>query len=458
MRFRDLATMRIAILGLGREGQAVYRQLRKRYPGKPLGLFAESPADDRFISSLDTTLDSYHSGPLSVSALKRFDVLVRSAGISPYRTELQQLKSLGIRFTSASSLWFAENPGAATICITGTKGKSTTAALTAHLLEYAGLQVCLSGNIGKPMLDCGDNSVNWWVIELSSYQIADLEAAPDYAMILNLSDEHIDWHSSARRYRADKLRLARLVGGKGLIANAADPLLVENLAEYGDVSWFNDGSRWSAAPDRVIFGPEGSGTTVREVSGPASLPGEHNMHNLAAALTVLDELEVEIPDLDRALAAFTGLPHRLQILGTKDGVRYVDDSISTTPVSVAAALETIGTDGVILLLGGLDRGLDWEEFAQGLVGQPPFAIITMPDNGGKVLACLEAAGVEPAAGLHAVDGLSDAVRLAQFLVPENGCILLSPGAPSFPHFLDFEDRGNQFAALAGIEKTDLGTH
>jgi UDP-N-acetylmuramoylalanine--D-glutamate ligase len=275
---------------------------------------------------------------------------------------------------------------------------------------------------------------------------------------LNLSDEHIDWHSSAQRYRADKLRLARLVGAKGLIANAADPLLVESLAEHRNVTWFNDGSRWSAAHDRVMFGPVKSGRAVREVHGPASLAGKHNMHNLAAALTIIDELGVEIPDIDKALAAFTGLPHRLQTIGTKDGVRYVDDSISTTPVSVVAALETIGTDGVILLLGGLDRGLDWGEFAQGLVERPPFSIITMPDNGGKILACLEAAGVAPAAGLHAVDGLSDAVSLAQSLVPANGCILLSPGAPSFPHFLDFEDRGKQFAVFAGIEKSVVGTH
>ena len=458
MRFKDLASKRVAILGLGREGQSVWRQLRRRYPGMPLGLFEEAPGEDGFSSLLNPLVDQYNLGPLDVSHLKQFDVLVRSAGISPYRQELEQLRLGGMRFTTASSLWFAENPGARTICITGTKGKSTTAALVTHLLKWTGLKACLSGNIGRPMLDCDDNDVDWWVIELSSYQISDLEAAPGYVMILNLSDEHIDWHGGSARYRADKLRLAKLAGGKGLIVNAADGFLVKSLDKSGGITWFNGGDGWIAGLDRVIKRQAGVEKAVRVVRGPASLPGEHNMHNLAAALTLLDELGLEIQDLDKALAAFSGLPHRLQTIGTRDGVRYVDDSISTTPVSVVAALETLGTDGMVLLLGGLDRGLDWHQFARGLAGHPPLAIITMPDNGEKVYAALQAAGVDPAGGLHTVDNLSEAVKLAQSLAPDNGCILLSPGAPSFPHFRDFEDRGNQFAAFAGIEKSISGTH
>lgn len=148
----------------------------------------------------------------------------------------------------------------------------------------------------------------------------------------------------------------------------------------------------------------------------------------------------------------------MQFIGKKDDVCYVDDSISTTPVSVAAALKTIGTEAVVLLLGGMDRGLDWSGFADGLVGQAPLAIITMPDNGPKILASLRKAGVEPSGGLHAVDDLSQAVALAQTLVAGKGYVLLSPGAPSFPHFRDFEDRGDQFASHAGIEKRLADTH
>ncbi len=453
MRFSDLASDRVAILGLGREGQAVWRQIRSRFPEKPIGLFAESSADASFIEALNPILDHYQAGPLDVGCLQQYDLLIRSAGISPYRTELQQLRSQGMRFTTASTLWFAENPTAKTICISGTKGKSTTAALTAHLLTHAGVKACLAGNIGRPMLDCENMAVDWWVIELSSYQISDLEAAPDVALILNLSDEHIDWHGGSDCYRADKLKLATLAARGRVIANFADPVLRENLQNCENVIWFNRAGAWLASEAEVL-----AGNGARVTSIPESLAGEHNMQNLAAALTVADELGLDIPDLDQALASFTGLPHRLQFIGKKDDIRYVDDSISTTPVSVAAALKTIGTETVVLLLGGMDRGLDWSEFADGLAGRAPAAIITMPDNGRKILASLKESGVEPARGLHAVEGLSQAVALAQTLVPERGCILLSPGAPSFPHFQDFEDRGDQFASLAGIEKDIMGNH
>ena len=448
MRFRDLASDSVAILGLGREGQAVWRQIRSRFPDKAISLFAESAALDGFVETLDPVLDQCHIGPLDVERLKQFDLLIRSAGISPYRAELQQLRSLGVRFTTANTLWFAENPDAKTICISGTKGKSTTAALTAHLLNCAGVNARLAGNIGRPMLDCESTAVDWWVIELSSYQISDLEAAPDVSMILNLSDEHIDWHGGAERYRADKLRLAELAGRGRLIANFSDSMLTESLKGRGDVIWFNSTGGWQAGDGEVVFG-----AGARVVAAPASLPGEHNMQNLAAALTVIDELGLEISDLDQALASFTGLPHRLQIIGVQGDVSYVDDSISTTPVSVAAALKTIGTEAVVLLLGGMDRGLDWSDFTDGLASQPPLAIITMPDNGPKILASLRESGVKPAGGLHAVGDLPQAVKLAQTLVPGNGTILLSPGAPSFPHFRDFEDRGHQFARCAGIKKS-----
>jgi UDP-N-acetylmuramoylalanine--D-glutamate ligase len=446
MRFSELEHARVAILGMGREGQAVWRQIRKRYPDKPLFLFAESAIDTGFAHELRPAIDNCQFGPLDVASLEQFDVLVRSAGISPYRPELQQLRSLGIQFTTASNLWFAENPDAKTICISGTMGKSTTAALTAHLLDRAGVKTCLAGNIGRPMLDCEEVDADWWVIELSSYQITDLEAKPDIALLLNLSAEHVDWHGGAERYRDDKLKLVELAAGGRVIVNFADAVLVEKLAKLPALTWFNHDETWRAYEDSVM------GCNQRFVSAPGALPGEHNMQNLAAALTVVDALGLEIEDIDEVLASFTGLPHRLQLIGERAGIRYVNDSISTTPVSVSAALQTFGNKDVVLLLGGMDRGLDWSEFASGLAGRVPHAIITLPDNGPKIFACLRKADIEPEGGVHEVSQLADAVELAQTLVPEKGCILLSPGAPSFPHFRNFEERGNQFKKYAGIEK------
>ena len=461
MRFRELENSRVAILGLGREGQAVWRQVRRRYPAKPLSLYSESDIDEGFRQQLDPALDELHLGPFDVAKLSRFDVLVRSAGISIYREDLRQLRSRGVRFTTASSLWFAENPSAKTICITGTLGKSTTAKLTAHLLKHAGVRACLAGNIGRPMLDCADVVADWWVIELSSYQISDLEAKPDIVVFLNVSEEHLDWHRGFEQYIADKLRLVELVDEGRVVANYSDKLLRENLKHHPRTVWFNKPGNWQAKKAVVVRQIErsidqraaGHGQPINgqnKVIAPDSLPGAHSMQNLAAALTVIDLLGIDIPRLDEALSSFTGLSHRLQHLGQKNGVRYINDSISTTPVSVAVAIRTTGYKGLVLLLGGMDRGLDWTEFARDLSKQTPFAIITLPDSGRKIFNCMKDAGVVPQGGMHIVADLKEAVTLAESLVPEKGCILLSPGAPSFPHFRNYEDRGEQFTRYSGF--------
>jgi len=454
MRFSELKNSRVAILGVGREGLAVWRQLRRRYPDKPLSLFSESAISEELRQQFDPAVDELHIGPLDIEGLGKFDLLVRSAGISIYRDELVRLRSSGVRFTTASNLWFAENPTAKTICITGSLGKSTTAKLIAHLLGHAGVGVCLAGNIGRPMLDCQNEAAQWWVIELSSYQISDLEAKPDIAVLLNISEEHLDWHRGIERYKADKLRLAQLASDGRIIANYSDDVLRQSLKDTPDVTWFNKSGNWQAGVRGIINQPGKPGqsaTERRQVVAPASLPGEHNAQNIAAALTVIDTMGLDIPRLDEALSSFRSLPHRLQLIGERAGVSYVNDSISTTPVSVAAALQTVGHQGVVLLLGGLDRGLDWKGFANSLLNCAPHAIIALPDNGPNILDCMKSTGVKLPGGLHSASGLKEAVLLAERLVPENGCVLLSPGAPSYPHFRDYEDRGQQFEIYSGFK-------
>jgi UDP-N-acetylmuramoylalanine--D-glutamate ligase len=271
--------------------------------------------------------------------------------------------------------------------------------------------------------------------------------------LLNISEDHLDWHRGFENYRADKLRLAELACDGRVIANFADDELKKSLMGSPGVTWFNFITQWVAGNDYVIRMSEMTdmpGVVYDQISGSTSLPGEHNMHNLAAALTVLDTLGLEVPDMHDALFSYAALPHRLQTIGFRSGIRYVDDSISTTPVSVKAALGAMGGSGVVLLLGGMDRGLDWSGFAETLASQAPHAIITLPDNGPRILAALEAAGVSPAGGMHTAKDLRAAVTLAEKLAPENGCILLSPGAPSFPRFRDFEDRGDQFRKFSGF--------
>ena len=444
----DFAGGRVAILGSGREGRSAWRFLRARYPDMRLDLVDEAAPDPAFAAQL-TARDRVVCGPLEQAGLEGYGILVRSPGISPYREPLRRAVAAGARLTTPSNLWFAAHPGARTLCVTGTKGKSTTSAMLAHVLAAAGSRVRLAGNIGRPLLDCDDRDVDWWVVELSSYQLADLQAQPALAVLLNISPEHLDWHGSEDRYRRDKLRLADLAGDHPVVANAADPLLRDCLASKVSVHWFNGAGDIRAAGGRLF-----DGERQLDLQLPRGLPGAHNLSNLAAVLTVIRVIGGDLDSAVAAMADFRPLPHRLQLLGERSQLRFINDSISSAPVATAAALEALSGEKVVLVVGGLDRGLDWTPYMPAFAERTPLAIIGVPDNGSRIIATLRAARIEPAEGLHEAKGLADAVELAVRLAPAGAVVLLSPGAPSFPRFRDFRDRGCQFAALCGFEADD----
>jgi UDP-N-acetylmuramoylalanine--D-glutamate ligase len=440
----ELVTGRVAILGTGREGRAAWRYLRKRFPSQPLLLIDESEPGDGLREQL-TAEDSLVVGPLAEAELERFDLLVRSPGISPYRKSIRRAIDAGVAVTSPSSLWFAAHPNANTICVTGTKGKSTTTSLIAHLLGACGLKVRLAGNIGRPLLDCDDRDVDWWVIELSSYQLADLEARPNVGVLLNLSPDHLDWHFGEENYTRDKLRLAGLAAGGKLIANAAEPVLTSALGATPDILWFNSSDGMHVAEDRLM-----DGGSAMEITLPPGLPGAHNLSNLAAALTVVRAVGANLETALRAVKSFRPLPHRLQVVGQLQGIVYINDSISSTPVATVAALETFAGKKVTLIVGGLDRGVDWAPYMRRIGDHCPLAVIGVPDNGPGILRSLEKAGVAPESGLHLAADLEQALAMARSLTSAGGVVLLSPGAPSFPRYRDYRERGRHFAELCGF--------
>ena len=150
------------------------------------------------------------------------------------------------------------------------------------------------------------------------------------------------------------------------------------------------------------------------------------------------------------IASFTSLPHRLQVLGDRDGITFVNDSIATTPVATVAALDALHDQNVILLVGGFDRGLDWAPYLPAFLRTPPKAVISLPTNGPRIIASMQQGSLAPLSGFHDAPDLQAAVALARQLACAGDTVLLSPGAPSFPHFADFRDRGQTFARLCGF--------
>ena len=438
MRIADLAGRRVAVWGFGREGRAAIDALRRRVPALALTLFC-SEAEVAGACAFEPSLAVIGKEP-DAAALAAFDVVIKSPGISAYKPALLEAQSRGTRFTSGTALWFAEQPQAPVVAVTGTKGKSTTTALLAHLARALGLRTALAGNIGMPLLELLDARADLWAVELSSFQTAEAGPLP-LGVVTSLYEEHLDWHGSRERYVADKLKLAD--AARTLLVNGTQAALLERTAAH---------------PHRLLFGVR-EGWHVREgfihraderVFEIARLPvpGEHNALNACAALAALEAMGHGARAAAPALARFHALPHRLQPLGERDGRHWINDSISTTPQATLAALASLAGRHVTVIVGGHDRGLDWSPFVAAVRGRDGLAIVAQGANGPRIAGALrEGAGMDVVGAAT----LDDAVALARSLAPAGGAVLLSPGAPSFDQFHDYAERGRRFAELAGFD-------
>jgi len=457
MKLAALQQARVGVLGLGLEGQAVLTALQQHLPGLALEVFCEQPPPSQSLTR--NVAGHLHVGPFAAAGLQQFDVLIKSPGVSLYHPAVQAAKAAGVEITSGSNIWFSERRAERLVAITGTKGKSTTAALTAHLLRAGGLDTQLAGNIGVPLISLLDADADVWVLELSSFQIADLKAEVELAVLLSLFDEHLDWHRNAAQYRHDKLRLLGMAQQQVLVAAAlADtvrdtvPMLAAPMQTFATsaAGWYPHADGWRHVDGR------------RLTAEGFALRGQHNRINACAALAVADHFAVDLSCLQQALPSFAPLSHRLQTVATNQHYNFINDSIATTPLATVMALQALAGERICLIAGGFDRGLGWQVLLDELQQRPPHALYGLPDTGAALVAELQQRLQQadlpmPPGGVQAVADL-DAVFAHLRLDPARDqkawdtgpplSVLLSPGAASFSQFRNFEQRGEVFAALA----------
>jgi UDP-N-acetylmuramoylalanine-D-glutamate ligase len=438
MRWAALEGRRVAVWGAGREGRAAWHALRARFPGQRLAVLCRPDEVAAVRDYADAATDVIGGDP-DAAALARYDVIVKSPGISPYKPPVPEAIHRGVHFVSGTALWFAEHANARTIAVTGTKGKSTTTALIAHLLRAAGKRVALCGNIGVPLLELIDPPLapDWWVMELSSFQTRDMAAAPEIAVVLNVYPEHLDWHGDAARYRADKL---------AILGNA-----MRTPRAATEMRWLGEPGGWHVGADGVRFG-----ATLVAPTAVLPLAGSHNAYNVCAALAAVQATGLDPARAAQTLASFRALPHRLQALGERDGLAFVNDSIATTPYATLAALALYAGRPVTVLVGGHDRGVSWADFRAAMAVRPVHAVVAIGAHGARIAESLQ--GLPPdAPRVHQVETLEAAVELARRTTPRGGVVLLSPGAPSFGAFRDYVERGRRFAELAGFDPNAIST-
>ena len=417
----DLAGRRVGVYGLGVEGQTALRRL-------------EGITDDLIlVDDEPKQLDGQHVMPLlegGAMALHSCDVILKSPGISRYSPLFTSLDAVEIPVVGGIGLTLHEIDRSKVICVTGTKGKSTTSALLGHLGRSLGLKVEVTGNIGLPPFDPDlDLDVDLLVIETSSFQALDVADAPEIVVVTSLDVDHVDWHRSAEQYHRDKLSLTSLPEAGVTVAQRRSPLLVAHEELLGgQLHW------------------------VRELAGdwaePLGLVGEHNLANAQLAVEALRHFGVDASSdpeqLRTAAEGYGGLPGRLQLIASLGGVDFVDDSLATNVLPTLAALDAFEGRRLVLLLGGYDRGIDYDSLLDVLANRSaPTLVIGLPDSGLTLVDRLRERTTTTETTTAAT--IEAAVTRGATWANGEGVVLLSPAAPSFSQFVNWRERSAAFS-------------
>jgi UDP-N-acetylmuramoylalanine--D-glutamate ligase len=430
-----MASLKIAIIGYGVEGQAAYEYWQA---GNSITICDQNTGVEIPEGVQSQLGDNY------LADLSRFDLIVRSPFVHPRQLIAASSPDIVSKITSNTNEFFEVSPTKHIIGVTGTKGKGTTATLLTRLLEAAGKRVHLGGNIGVPALNLLKNDIqpeDWVVLELSSFQLVDLKRSPAIAICLMIAPEHLDWHPDTDEYFDAKSQLFRHQTTADTAIYYADNEASKRIASTSP-AWKIPYGREPGAhleEDNIVIAKQHIATT-----GELKLPGRHNLQNACAALTAAWQITQDVAALHGALIDFSGLPYRIEFRREVGGIRYYNDSFASTPPASLAALESVPGKKVIIL-GGFDRGLNLDELCRGLLAEREnLAGILLVGASAKRLAdSLKDHGLGDFTLSDAHD-MAAIVKQATALAHSGESVILSPGFASFDMFKNFEDRGQQF--------------
>lgn len=408
----------------------------------------------------DVPLRATHLGSHPDEALRDCELLVVNPAVRPDSAVLIRAVESGVQVTSEMEVFLNHCRGRI-IAVTGSNGKSTTAALTHHLLQRctAG-KVWLGGNIGISLLPvvndiCTDD---WVVLELSSFQLEylrDADFRPQIAVVTNFAQNHLDWHGDVSRYQAAKQVLLNHQQREDVTIVADD--MEVNIASGTAAPWRVRGEclRFGTTDsgEDGVFVDEGllvfrrqRAEDVVRFRQPSQLPGAHNAKNIAAAACAAWAAAASPEMIVTAVAGYEQLPHRLQVVASAGGIRFYNDSVATTPESSIAALQSLPTP-VVIIAGGSDKRADLTSFAR-QIRQTATAAVLIGQTAETLAGLIRGTDHSESVPVHVATDIDEAFRRAVDLVPEGGIVLLSPGCASYGLFRDYRERGDRFIQLA----------
>ena len=433
---------RILLLGYGREGQSTWNVLRR------LGTYeALDIADLKAPAALPEDGTVWHTGPDYQKCMDDYDVVFKSPGIVLERPENEYRCSI-LSQTEVFFQCFRDQ----IIGITGTKGKSTVTTLLYHLLKQAGMDALLVGNIGIPALDHMDEVKpdTRIVFELSCHQLEYMTVSPHIGILVNIHEEHLDHYGTMEKYVEAKHHIFKNQRPDDILICTVQCLPEEGTCPSGLIRAGMDGSGKELD---VVQEQDGTWVHFRGKSfciptDEIKLLGQHNYFDIGVAYGVCSILGMDDQVFARGLKTYEPLPHRLQYIGEREGVKYYDDSISTICDTTIQALKTL-KDTDTVLIGGMDRGIDYRELIEYLSDCQVPHIILMEATGKRIYQEIHKYYPEfkNRARLILAEHLEDGVKRARQITSPGTICVLSPAAASYGIFRNFEERGETFSRL-----------
>jgi UDP-N-acetylmuramoylalanine--D-glutamate ligase len=415
MSLNDLKNKKILILGLGKEGLDTLNFLRKIFPKKVIGV-GDTKKEVRSWN-LEVRKDKnikWHLGKNYLKAIKNYDVVIKSPGIPIHLPEIEKAYKEE-KITSQTEIFFENCPGKI-IGITGTKGKSTTAALIYKVLKEGRIKAHLIGNIGKPVLNLLFSATknDIYVYELSSHQLYNLKKSPHIAVLLNIYAEHLDYYKNFNEYKNAKTNITRYQKKNDFIVYNSKDKTINQIVKK---------------------------TKAKKIE----IKGEYYNLDITATKAVAKIFQIPNKKIEKAIKNFKFLPHRLEYVGTFKGIKFYNDALSTIPETTIAALDKLGARVQTLFLGGFDRGLKFEKLADRILKSKVENFILFPTTGNKIWRIiLRKKKGKKTLNSFFTDIMPKAVKWSYENTNKGKICLLSCASPSFSIFKDYKEKGNLF--------------
>ena len=436
-----LKSSKIAILGLGVSNIPLLEYLHNL--GCDVVVFNTKPLDKNLIDKLNIYKIKYYNEKNAFDYLHGFDIIFRSPSILPTRKELVIAKEEGAVITSEIRELLHLAP-CKVIGVTGSDGKTTTTTLINEILKANSYHTFLGGNIGTPLFTKLPEmkKEDIIVLELSSFQLMDMDISPDISVITNIAENHLDIHSSFEEYIDAKKNIFKYQDNKGILVTNADNEITNKFKGNGETRCF------SRSKQTNYFYTDGTyiyynGKKILN-KNDIKLRGIHNLENIATALTAV----IDLIDLNKSIEVikkFNGVEHRLEFVREINNVKWYNDSVSSSPTRTIAGLYSYD-EKIVLIAGGYDKHLDYTNIAKPILDKVT-KLILMGDTKEKIYNAVTTSVMNPNIEIYKCNTLQEVVDKAKEVAIPGEIVLFSPASASFDMFKNFADRGNQFKDL-----------